>query len=756
MRRRWLLELILLSLVSVVQFQKISTNSSDVLADALEYIQSLAHDDTGKNEESAAAKKYHYHLLGIRGINYELNGTVPFLTCQYLNRTECDPEVRSDCPRTINCYLERMQKVLACLGVYSYVPEPAHVDNNSLIVSVPYKDISYLGCFSFQGDTKSSYCDQDECASKRAQMIKPTMVPGNRSQGYGFCCCHTRECNRGDGVTMPNPYHINVTGWRRNASRAELEEIEETEPKVIPAAPLNSAYNKLVYLSIALLCVTVTVAALLIGFHFRRRFSQKAKANQRNNGSNSMGGTGSMQESLLMEERPMNGYIVPKERKKLSDFPVRPVLNIDSNSLVHISMGRFGHVYRGIWKKDDGTEQFVAVKKHNACELQSFLAERIVYEELESLPSWYPSVLRYLGAQQVDGSYWIITEFHERLSLYDLIKNHVISLSSALRIIVTMVDGLQFLHDERPFYLGVCKSVFIHRDLKSKNILIRRDMTACIADFGLARRFDFYQLRRNNDILGQVGTRRYMSPEVLEGATEFTPAAFKQMDVYAMALCMWEVLSRTRIDPHEHVGEYMMPYEDVVGGNPQIGAMRAVVVSRKLRPMFRQQVFQNKLSNEVRKSIEEMWDPEADGRITAGCAFQRMWRLSFDDLPEEGSAQSSVPDPMMSYHTAVSLSDEAAFIHIEGERPQATNTRPHPSRDPFLDVPLPPAVPRLGGVGAEAFANWDNTRPSNTVDGKKELVYDTVTRRLLSDDNRPRPRRESSHSTTTPETSSSF
>jgi hypothetical protein len=41
--------------------------------------------------------------------------------------------------------------------------------------------------------------------------------------------------------------------------------------------------------------------------------------------------------------------------------------------------------------------------------------------------------------------------------------------------------------------------------------------------------------------------RRYMSPEVLEGATEFSGFAFQQIDVYAASLVIWEVLSRTRV-----------------------------------------------------------------------------------------------------------------------------------------------------------------------------------------------------------------
>ncbi len=40
-----------------------------------------------------------------------------------------------------------------------------------------------------------------------------------------------------------------------------------------------------------------------------------------------------------------------------------------------------------------------------------------------------------------------------------------------------------------------------------------------------------------------------MSPEVLEGATEFSAIAFRQIDVYAAALVIWEILSRTIVAP---------------------------------------------------------------------------------------------------------------------------------------------------------------------------------------------------------------
>ena len=41
-----------------------------------------------------------------------------------------------------------------------------------------------------------------------------------------------------------------------------------------------------------------------------------------------------------------------------------------------------------------------------------------------------------------------------------------------------------------------------------------------------------------------MGTRRYMAPEVLEGAINFSREAFLRIDMYAFGLCLWELITR--------------------------------------------------------------------------------------------------------------------------------------------------------------------------------------------------------------------
>ena len=105
------------------------------------------------------------------------------------------------------------------------------------------------------------------------------------------------------------------------------------------------------------------------------------------------------------------------------------------------------------------------------------------------------------------------------------------------------------------------KPAIAHRDFKSKNVLIRSDMTACIADFGIALIFE--PGKSCGDTHGQVGTRRYMAPEVLEGAINFSRDAFLRIDMYACGLVLWELASRcTSVlsSTYGHLTIFLLPF----------------------------------------------------------------------------------------------------------------------------------------------------------------------------------------------------
>ena len=113
------------------------------------------------------------------------------------------------------------------------------------------------------------------------------------------------------------------------------------------------------------------------------------------------------------------------------------------------------------------------------------------------------------------------------------------------------------------------KPVIAHRDIKSRNVLVKNDgHSACIADFGLAVKksrlllallsrhkiSNFYYSNGGIELLPkekfnlQVGTRRYMPPEILDGSLNWHDfEAFKMADIYSWALVLWEIVRRAQV-----------------------------------------------------------------------------------------------------------------------------------------------------------------------------------------------------------------
>jgi serine/threonine protein kinase len=121
----------------------------------------------------------------------------------------------------------------------------------------------------------------------------------------------------------------------------------------------------------------------------------------------------------------------------------------------------------------------------------------------------------------------IVTDFANGGSLYELIKNEVISLDKAVKIIEQVLVGLEYLHS---FPIA-------HRDIKPGNILLR-DGIACISDFGLA-----IDLEKTQTTRGWRATDNYYSPEYAKAKMRGNPFTVTEYeDLWATAVTFYQLI----------------------------------------------------------------------------------------------------------------------------------------------------------------------------------------------------------------------
>uniref|UniRef100_A0A3Q3A6D7 Serine/threonine-protein kinase receptor n=1 Tax=Kryptolebias marmoratus TaxID=37003 RepID=A0A3Q3A6D7_KRYMA len=302
--------------------------------------------------------------------------------------------------------------------------------------------------------------------------------------------------------------------------------------------------------------------------------------------------------------------------------PASPLLGLKPLQLLEVkARGRFGCV----WKAQILNES-VAVKIFPIQNKESWQNERHVF----LTPGMrHENILRFIGAERrgshLESELWIITEFHERGSLSDFLKGNVVSWTELCQITESMARGLAYLHEDIPRLKGDRhKPAIAHRDFKSKNIILRSDLTAIIADFGLAICFEAGE--PPGETHGQVGTRRYMAPEVLEGAINFQRDAFLRIDMYALGLVLWEVVTRCK-SADGPVDEYMLPFEEEVGQHPTLEDLQEVVVHKKMRPSIKELWLKHNGLAQICETVEECWDHDAEARLSAGCVEERISQI---------------------------------------------------------------------------------------------------------------------------------
>lgn len=151
----------------------------------------------------------------------------------------------------------------------------------------------------------------------------------------------------------------------------------------------------------------------------------------------------------------------------------------------------------------------------------------------------HSNIIRLSGFCLHQGNTYLVYEYAENGSLSDWLTashKHTTSHSVLLgwkervQIAYDIADALNYLHN-------FINPPYIHKNLKSSNVLLDRQMRVKITNFGLARSVEEneegLQLTRH-----VVGTYGYMPPEYIENGL-ITP----KLDVFALGVVMLELLS---------------------------------------------------------------------------------------------------------------------------------------------------------------------------------------------------------------------
>jgi hypothetical protein len=198
-----------------------------------------------------------------------------------------------------------------------------------------------------------------------------------------------------------------------------------------------------------------------------------------------------------------------------------------------VGSGGFGEIYYAV--SDAGKEVALKlIRQHLEVELRGIR---------QCLNLKHPNLVAIYDIREDDqGNSWVVMEYIHGPCLEDVVAAHPhgLPVPEALAWIHGIGAGVAYLHDR-----GV-----VHRDLKPANIFLDEGLVK-IGDYGLSK---FISCSRRSGQTESIGTVHYMAPEVANGRYG------KEIDIYALGIVLYELLTGRVPFDGESVGEVLMKH----------------------------------------------------------------------------------------------------------------------------------------------------------------------------------------------------
>ncbi|TVU15806.1 hypothetical protein EJB05_39344, partial [Eragrostis curvula] len=236
-----------------------------------------------------------------------------------------------------------------------------------------------------------------------------------------------------------------------------------------------------------------------------------------------------------------------------------------------VGAGSFGTVYRADWHGSDVAVKVLTDQDVGEAQLKEFLREISIMKRVR-----HPNVVLFMGAVIKCPHLSIVTEYLPRGSLFRLISKastgEMLDLKRRLRMALDVAKGINYLHCLNP--------PIVHWDLKTPNMLVDKNWSVKVGDFGLSR------FKANTFISSKsvAGTPEWMAPEFLRGEP-----SNEKCDVYSFGVVLWELLTMQQ------------PWS---GLSPAQAIYRAVAFQNRRLPIPKD------TSPELAALVESCWDDD--------------------------------------------------------------------------------------------------------------------------------------------------
>lgn len=190
----------------------------------------------------------------------------------------------------------------------------------------------------------------------------------------------------------------------------------------------------------------------------------------------------------------------------------------------YLGGGGMSNVYLA---KDKILNRDVAVKVINIPPYEKEKAvERFEREVQNTTILSHSNVVNVLDVEEDDNCYYLVMEYIEGPTLKEyLCKEGKLSAYEAVEMTLQILKGIAHAHHHR----------IIHRDIKPQNILMTKNGTLKILDFGIARALSETALTETNHVMGSV---QYLSPEQAKGQS-----TDESSDIYSIGIVLYELLT---------------------------------------------------------------------------------------------------------------------------------------------------------------------------------------------------------------------